>query len=216
MANKKEITEELLTSFHQQFSENQNHLQTVFIQFLSAVLVILAGYGYVYANTASNADFFNVTVFPKTTTLQSYAILHLLGSFLIAEIILGLLITLILNIGYGFRRDQMVIFNIRQEYLGDVFHLRIFGNKSFDPRNKSIYVFLPEFNRMFVYAMALIQLLLLGSLIFALHKASLYYFGEYWYISLFICLPLVWTFWVYGTYWRKYKKVCCTAASTII
>ncbi|HZY38622.1 MAG TPA: hypothetical protein VFE53_18310 [Mucilaginibacter sp.] len=211
----KPIQEELLASFHQQFSENQNHLQTIFIQFLSAVLVILAGYGYVYTNTSSNADFFDVTFFAKTNTLESYAVLHLIGSFLIAQIILGLLITLILNIGYGFRRDQMAIYNIRQKYLGPEFQREIFGTKSFDPRNQSVYIFLPEFNRNFVYAMAVIQVLLLVSLLCFLNKAAHYSFEEHWFLTGFIFLPFIWTFVVYGVYWQKYKSVCHTDKSRL-
>jgi hypothetical protein len=208
MADRKEVPDELLTSFHQQFSENQNHLQTIFIQFLSAVLVILAGYGYVFSNTLTCAEFLNVTTFPKTNTLESYSLLHLIGSFMIAEIILGLLITLILNIGYSFRRDQIVVFNIREKYIGPELYLKIFGNKSFDPRNKPVTTFLPEFNRNFVYAIAVIQFLLLGSLEYFLVIAKNYHFIAYGFISILILLPFGWTFWVYRIYWKKYKNVC--------
>jgi len=204
------IKEELLSSFHQQFSENQNHLQTIFIQFLSAVLVILTGYGYVYSNTSSGADFYNLSSFPGLHDVKSFALLHLIGSFLVAQIILGLLITLILNIGYGFRRDQMVVYNIRQKYLGPEFQLEIFGTKSFDPRNQPINVFLPEFNRNFVYAMAIIQALLLGSLFWFLHKASHYSLLGDWGLTVLIFLPFIWTFIVHNIYWQKYKSVCHT------
>lgn len=203
-----QIQEELLSSFHQQFSENQNHLQTIFIQFLSAVLVILGGYGYVYTHTTGDADFYNLSYFPNTTTMKSYALLHLIGSFLVAQIILGLLITLILNIGYGFRRDQMAIYNIRLKYLGTAFQREIFGTRSFDPRNQSVYVFLPEFNRNFVYAMAVIQALLLGSLLTFLDNAAHYSFGGHWFLTGVIFLPFIWTFVVYDVYWQKYKRIC--------
>jgi len=207
MADKK-IEEELLSSFHQQFSENQNHLQTIFIQFLSAVLVILGGYGYVYTNTRPDADFYKLNYFPNSTVMQSYALQHLIGSFLVAQIILGLLITLILNIGYSFRRDQMAVYNIRRKYLGDAFIKEIFGTKSFNPHNQTIYVFLPEFNRNFVYAIAVIQALLLGSLLCFLHKAANYSFLGDWDLTLFIFLPFIWTFVVHDVYWEKYKRVC--------
>jgi hypothetical protein len=204
----KKIEEELLSSFHQQFSENQNHLQTIFIQFLSAVLVILGGYGYVYSNTSANADFYSLTYFPKLHEVQSYALSHLIGSFLVAQIILGLLITLILNIGYSFRRDQMAVRNIRIKYLGQDFIKEIFGTKSFNPHDQTIYVFLPEFNRNFVYAIAVIQALLLGSLISFLYNALHFSVGEHWFLSVFIVLPFIWTFVVHNIYWQKYKRVC--------
>ncbi len=145
----------------------------------------------------------------KTGALESYAIIHLLGSFLIAEIILALLITLTLNIGYGFRRDQKVIFQIRNRYLTSELYIKIFGTSSYNPGNKTMTMFLPEFNRMFVWAMTIIELLLLGALVCYLHQFINYNFLGHWFFSLLLLLPFAWTFVVYGIYWRKYKKVCC-------
>src|SRR4051812_39468995 len=101
-----ETQDELLKSFHEQFAGNQNHHQTLFIQFISAVFVVIIGYVFVYTNTSIDASFFSSTRDKVTGEhITSYAIIHLIGSYFLAQIILTLLCSLTMNIGYGFRRD---------------------------------------------------------------------------------------------------------------
>jgi hypothetical protein len=203
----KEEKFELLSSFHQQFAENQNHLQTVFIQFISAVLVVLVGYGFVYTNMTAQAKFADLV--KEGSVLKSYDILDLFGSYLIAQTILGLLVTLTANIGYSFRRDQFVNFNIRHHYLDKKEYEAIFGIRSYDPRGKWLGNYLPEFNRMFIFAIYIIQLILFWSILTWLYSyGNFSFFGAHWCITFFIFFPQVWSVYVYLLYYHKYKYVC--------
>jgi hypothetical protein len=79
-----------------------------------------------------------------------------------------------LNAGYGFRRDQLVIYNIRQKYMQHRYE-NVFGKASFDPRNKTLSDFLPEFSRSFFTGILTLQILLFASFKYA--------------IAQFICYP---------------------------
>jgi hypothetical protein len=162
-----EMQKDLLKSFHEEFSSNQNHHQSIFIQVISAVLVVIIGYGLVFANTASAALPFDVI--RDGGNITSYAIIHLTGTYLIAQFILILLGSLIMNIGYTFRRDQLVNYNIRKHYLGEELYEKTFGHRSFDPRNKGFVIrsFLPGFNLIFFSFIFVLQLLLWISVMIA-------------------------------------------------
>lgn len=205
--------DELLKSFHQQFAENQNHHQTVFIQFISAVFIVIVGYALVYTNTSSDAGIFNMTR-DKDQNIVSYAIIHLIGSFFIAELTLTLLCILLLNIGYGFRRDQNVIYNIRKLYISDdAEYKKIFGEKSFNPTGKKLFSYLPEFNLIFVIFMIVLHVLLIVSLFYALCHFNNFRLSlcEHWLShSLLIMsffLPLGISILAYWKYYKKYSNV---------
>ena len=80
---------------------------------MSTVLVIVVGYGIVYSNTLSKSLLYDVI---KNTdgNIISYSIMHLTGTYFISQIVLVLLVSLILNIGYRFRRDQKVNYELRK------------------------------------------------------------------------------------------------------
>jgi hypothetical protein len=198
--------EKLLHSFNEQFATNQNHGQTLFIQFLSAILVILTGYGYIYANTGIAADFWEATHEGKDLT--SYSLMHLFGVLLVSELILTLLGTVVLNIGYAFRRDQLVICRLRKRVLGDDYP-KLFGTQSFDPRGQNFWDFLPEFNRMFIYGIFLLQIFLLISFFTMLGRAICWTTpGSLGSLSVYILsiVPALWTAWLYNNYYKKYYK----------
>jgi hypothetical protein len=205
---------ELLNSFHEQFAENQNHHQTVFIQFISAVIVVIVGYAIVYTNTEQNADFY----FAKKAghDIESYAIIHLIGSFLTAANILGLVSVLTINIGYGFRRDQKVNYNIRMQYLGEAKYMEIFGDKSFNPTGKSFWKYLPEFNMIFTASIVIIQLYLIFSVFYALQHFKDFAINllenpiSQGLLILFIVAPVVCTILFYKRYYTKYCNVTNT------
>lgn len=204
MPEEKDNQFELLSSFHKQFDENQNHHQTVFIQFISAVLVVLIGYGFVYSHVGPKSDLLFTNTDKDSSAI--YSVAQLVGSFLISQTILGLLITLTANIGYGFRRDQLVVYKIRNFYLNRTAE-PIFGNRSFDPRGKGISFYLPEFNRMFIFAIFIIQLILCISL--CVSVSSFTKIGNVVAIVLYaLCaLPIIWSIRVYFLYYRKYNFV---------
>jgi len=105
--------DELLISFHRQFAENQNYHQRLFIQFVAAVFVVLVGYAMVYTKTGPNASFFTVSK-NHNREIVEYSVVHLIEAYFAAQIILCLMIGLVANTGYNFRRDQMVNFRIRR------------------------------------------------------------------------------------------------------
>jgi hypothetical protein len=205
-----ETKDELLKSFHQQFAENQNHHQTVFIQFISAVLIVIVGYALVYTNTTSDAGIFNVTR-DKDQHIVSYAIIHLVGSFFMAELTLTLLCILLLNIGYGYRRDQYVCQNIRKHYITpNDEYVKFFGK--FDATGKKMFSYLPDFNLIFVIFLIVLHGLLIFSLFYALCHFNNFKLNlcEHWLshglLSLSFFLPLgisILTFW---KYYKKYSN----------
>lgn len=212
--NTTETKDELLKSFHEQFAENQNHHQTVFIQFISAVFIVIVGYAIVYTNTIKGADFISATK-DKTTGehLVSYAIIHLIGSYFLAQIILTLLCTLTMNIGYGFRRDQNVNHKIRKHYFSETVYNDIFGTKSFNPTKKKLLDFLPEFNSIFVKSIILIQFLLTISILYILTQFDNFQLNlcKHWVKHglwvLFIFIPILFSLYSYRFYYKKYKNV---------
>lgn len=208
-SSKEEMQKDLLKSFHEQFALNQNHHQTIFIQFISAVLVVIIGYGIVYSNTTVEAKLLDLTKDAANKT-QSYSVLHLVGTFFISEFILVLLASLILNIGYSFRRDQKVIYNIRQYYLENELYKTIFEEKSFNPMNKKLIFnsFLPGFNLIFVCFIYFLQILLLASLIIAIENIKSISF-TFWGRIGFYCLivsPILLSARYLQHYFKKYKK----------
>ena len=75
------VQEDLLRSFHEQFSSNQNHHQSIL------------------RDAQGN--------------LASYSIVHLILTYVVVEFVLVLLGSLVFIV-FSFRRDQKVVFNIRQ------------------------------------------------------------------------------------------------------
>lgn len=205
---------ELLKSFHEQFAQNQNHHQTVFIQFISAVIVVIVGYALVFANTSSDAKIFDVTR-DVNLKVTSYAIIHLFGSFFAAEFILTLLCIVLLNIGYGYRRDQNVIDKIRIFYMGENEHKIIFGvneRKPFKATDKNFCNYLPDFNFIFITFIFTLQLLLITSLFYAINHFVNFNLSlaDNWFLHgllvVLIILPIIISGYSFGHYYRKYKK----------
>lgn len=64
--------------------------------------------------------------------------------------ILTLLIAIILNLGYGFRRDQHLNKKIRQKYLSNGEYEDVFG-KLYNSDNKNLCDFLPDFYKIFFW-----------------------------------------------------------------
>lgn len=204
--NQESIAEKLLLSFNDQFVTNQNHHQSIFLQFLSAILIVLVGYGFIYANTDSASNIFDAKISKDST---SYSVFHLIGAYTICQFILTLLATIVANIGYGFRRDQKVIHKIRIKYMGEEKYKEFFGNVSFIPHNQSLFDYLPEFNRMFFSGLYVLQFLLFISLIVRLEYISLYEkLTEYKWLYCFIyLLPILWNTWLYLNFYKKYYRV---------
>jgi len=198
--------DELLISFHRQFAENQNHHQRLFIQFVAAVFIVLVGYAIVYTNTGNDANLYTAKRSANGQIVE-YSVAHVVEAYFAAQIILCLMIGLVANTGYNFRRDQMVNFRIRRHYLGQPLYASVFPD-AFNPQGKSILGYLPGFNFVFAVALGAIQVLLFTSM---LVLRGLIVYGQ----AVFVCigleilvylLPIGVTLWIYLWYWFKYRK----------
>ncbi|MDD3437389.1 MAG: hypothetical protein PHC64_09595 [Candidatus Gastranaerophilales bacterium] len=139
----------ILDTLHSQFAENQNHHQGIFIQFLIALFAIFGVFGYIYTHTSSEISAIQ-TVVGKINDIELYSLITLLITSVIVLAILTLLIAIILNLGYGFRRDQHLNKKIRQKYLTNGEYEDIFG-KLYNSDNKNICDFLPDFYKIFYW-----------------------------------------------------------------
>jgi len=93
----------IVKGFHEQFAQNQNHHQALFLQVLTLLISVLIGFGYLYIRIGVVSDSNDVNVSIDTLYL------HLV----LAMGLLSVAIAMILNIALGFRRDQLVASNIR-------------------------------------------------------------------------------------------------------
>jgi len=140
--------DELLNTLHSQFAENQNHHQGIFIKFLIALFTVFGIFGYVYTHTSSEISA-TQTVVGKINDIELYTLTTLLITSVIMLAILTLLIAIILNLGYSFRRDQHINKKIRLKYLNGEYE-NIFG-KLYNSDNKNICDFLPDFYKIFYW-----------------------------------------------------------------
>lgn len=174
-------------SFVNQFAENQNHQQRLFIQFLSSVLVVIVAYAFVYSNTASKHGI-NIHSHLKTDStitkelviniqpekfdsskydngsIISYSQLSLISIYLFAQIVLLILSIMILHMGYSFRRDQAVVNRIRRINLGQNTYDKIFGQSNFKGVGKGFFEYLPNFNSILFFSICIIQCVLFASI----------------------------------------------------
>lgn len=150
-AEPNDIGKELVTSFHEQFAQNQNHHQNLFIQTLAILLSVLIGYGYLYIRVGAPKPELNITI----ESLNSYLI--------IAMFLLSISIYLLSNMALGFRRDQLMAANIRVKsgvMTKDNNDNYFFG--SFNPQGKTTFIFwMPEFHIIFYFGLIAVKVLLL-------------------------------------------------------
>lgn len=151
-----ETQKEILTAFNEQFALVQHQNQTVFIQVLSAAAVVFTGFAFILTNVNSQADVFNATRDVKGV-IVSYSLIQLIFAYGVLQAILVALTALILNIGYSYRRDQRVVYNIRKKLLGSDFE-KIFGTKNYKGHDKGPFRFLPNFNFVLFNSLLLLQI----------------------------------------------------------
>lgn len=153
---KNEIRAEIVKSFHEQFAQNQNHHQGLFLQVLAVLLTVITGFGYLYIHFgASSAD--------VIVTIGTIYISLVLSLYL-----LSLAIALIVNMALGFRRDQMVACNIRVKVGGmDVPNNEGYFPTSFNPvKECNCFNWMPEFYLIFFVALFLIKIVFVVSVLF--------------------------------------------------
>lgn len=164
--NKEEFKFGLLLSFHEQFSQNQNNHQKLFIQFASILLTVIIGFGY---------TLFNFTTTGKSELNSNVGIFEFSAAFVVSELIATIGIALICNLALGFRRDQMVLSRIRtladsipeiNDKENKVFPISYnplinYYNK-FIKNNKKVFLdWMPDFHSIFTCAFIVIQFLLI-------------------------------------------------------
>ncbi len=144
-----EIKDELLIKLHEQFAENQNHHQAIFIQFIIALLTLFAAYAYIFIHMdISNTD--KLILLKKSNEVEYFSPIVLIFVSTIVLAILSLLGGLLLTLGYSFRRDQHINKKIREKYLIDGEYERVFGSL-YNPDNKNVFSFLPDFYLLFFW-----------------------------------------------------------------
>lgn len=138
------VEKSILKTIHSQFAENHNQRKGLFVQLLSALLVIFGSFGYVYSHTIPCIPY-EQTYIMEGKELYSNSIL--LGVEVVVLSLLLLMNLIVLHFGYEFRRDQFLIMKIRKNNLGDEYD-EYFGDK-FNPGDKCFFDFLPDFYMIF-------------------------------------------------------------------
>lgn len=192
----------LLSKFHEQFAQNQNHHQNLFIKFLSAVFVVITAYFIVYVKTQSYANWHNVTYNYENAEILSYAVWHLVGAFFISQTIFIIMSMIVLNMGYNFRRDQKVNSNIRKEYVEVSKYEKIFGSKAFNVDKLKFWDYQPGFHFIFYFSLFFIQSLLFISILI---KANSIEGLLEWPRIIYYSIPLIITLIIYPYYFYKFK-----------
>ncbi|MFN8285817.1 MAG: hypothetical protein U0V74_03635 [Chitinophagales bacterium] len=203
-----ELNKEILTAFNEQFALVQHQNQTVFIQVLSAAAVVFTGFAFILTNVTTQAEVFNA-IRDSKGVIVSYSLIQLIFAYGVLQAILVALTALILNIGYSYRRDQRVVYNIRKKLLGNDFE-KIFGTKNYKGHDKGPFRFLPNFNFVLFNSMLLLQLGAVIILFVVLGWAQNEVAERIWIkvplYALIIAPPLISLTFYFDYYYNKYVK----------
>jgi len=150
----------ILDTLHTQFAENQNHHQSLFVQFLVALLALFAGFGFVYTHTKPDIAY-NQTYVEISENLIYFSNIILLSTAVIVSSVLALLNLILLNQGYGFRRDQYLNMIIRKDKLQKKYDDIFKG--LYNTNDKGFFDFLPNFYTIFFWFITSFQLFVLIS-----------------------------------------------------
>ena len=151
------IAEDIIKSFHEQFAQNQNHHQKLFLQILAVLLTVIVGFGYIYIRIeAKDKNEVNITV----ETIYLFLSLSLF--------LLSLAIALLSNMALGFRRDQLVASNMRAKVgiLKNPQKNDGYFITSFNPVGKTRFLlWMPEFHLIFFLFLIIIKIILFTGVI---------------------------------------------------
>lgn len=180
----------ILETLHEQFAENQNHHQKLFIQFLIALLVLFAGFGYVYVHTIPDVPYVQTYIEVKSNVEYFSGSILLITAIIVSTIML-LLNLILLNQGYGFRRDQLINKKIRKKHLNRNYK-KIFG-RLYNSSGKGFLDFLPDFYAIFFWFITVFQLFILVSVMFKTETYCL------------VLMPFLLSIFFYHKTYSKYK-----------
>lgn len=91
---------ELELSFYKQFSENQNEHKNILTRLIGLLGAVVFGYGYILVGFSKD-QFDNNDVFL---------------ALIITETLLLIGLNLVIDMGFSFRRDQLIVYRIRKKY----------------------------------------------------------------------------------------------------
>jgi len=204
----KSIGEDIVKSFHEQFAQNQNHHQKLFLQVLAVLLTVLVGFGYLYIR--ANVESKEV----KITSETIYVFMSL--SFYL----LSLSIALISNMALGFRRDQLVACNIR--VMTNTMTINTNDNYfigDFNPVGKHKYIlWMPEFHIIFFFTLLIIKVLLILSLLFSSTYSISFSDSPNILITISVVMALlsfILDLYVSLRYWKKWRYYSNNAPSRL-
>lgn len=103
--DKEQYKADILKSFNEQFAQNQNNHQNLFIQVVSILLTVLVGFGFALITFGQN----------KPDSAVRIGILEFSAAFSTSEFILLLGVSLISSLALGYRRDQLINAIIREK-----------------------------------------------------------------------------------------------------
>lgn len=227
---------DIVKSFHEQFAQNQNHHQALFIQALTVLVTVLVGFGYIYIR-AKMPPFAGIAPpvipgVPSQSPSEVNVTVDMLYGFLaLACLLLSFGIALISNMALGFRRDQAVAANIR--VLWGVMPQPLHPEKDrgfegldffpagFNPVGKTQFFFwMPEFHQIFLTTLFFVKLVIVSSVIFHpdFHMAL-------WPLAttkFFACLAFIMVIVTFvidrvvvNWYWGKWKKAAEAAPARL-
>jgi len=132
---------------HKQLAENDNNRISAFITFIVGIIVLFGFYGYVYVySNSSKHPEFNLEVF-------------LLMSIVTIGILCFLSI-LTLNLGYSFRRDQLMVHVIRKYRFKDETERGKIFDEIYSPFKEEEEDFLPDFYNLFYWLFLISEIFL--------------------------------------------------------
>ncbi len=194
---------DILKSFNEQFAQNQNNHQNLFVQVVSILLTVLVGFALVTFGEG------------KPDSGVRISILEFSAAFSTAEVMLLLGVSLISSLALGFRRDQLINAIIREkakvtEDTGTLDKWKVFPT-SFNPskrykekkHNKERYLFIkwmPNFHSIFSISFVGFQLLLILIYLSKLWQENLLFNGESIEISSLV-LGMLGGFSFLGSFW---------------
>ncbi|MBR0025408.1 MAG: hypothetical protein IJP59_12490 [Muribaculaceae bacterium] len=162
MKTKEEMSYELCSQLHKQYAEADNNKNKSLISFVGALAFAFTLYGYVYEN---------YFIDKKETCL-------LIATTFLASMMLFAIYSVSLIYGYTQRRDQIIIENIRNEYINN--YMNIFGNL-YSAQNKKLHNFIPDY---YLLVSAITFFLQLGLLLFTHYNICCKFFS---FETLFCC-----------------------------
>ena len=205
---KSKFAEQLALSFHEQFAQNQNHHQRMFVQVLAVLITVLVGFGYAYTGLQNRSSDGGNAVNMEFDMLYA--------SLMISMVLLSLAIALIVNMAYGFRRDQTTACRIRVNAGAmmageDSNKPGIYFPAAYNPVNpvgEPGRCWMPEYHNIFFIALIAIKIVLIFIVIIKVCSIdSLDKHGFFYFLIFAAFFSTGFDFWVRCLYKKKWKGV---------